>query len=167
MLVLLTGKRGRMQPTFGKCFCVLTFCQITITGFKYLLKKWFMSFSGLFEWVSSDVLEQLPNYVVVLIVCLWEMKIKPATELFKFGGSGNTSMEGLSRVLVIYLGFCATSMHFNELILLSSGRRVRANQRPNVYLMILQHTAIKWDSGYIPRFWKGSNWNSGKIQWTL
>lgn len=72
-----------------------------------------MSFSGLFEWVSSDILELLTNSVVILIVCLWEMKIKPAIELFKFVGSGNRNMEGLSRVLVIYLGFCATSMHFN------------------------------------------------------
>lgn len=72
-----------------------------------------MSFSGLFEWVSSDILELLTNSVAILIVCLWEMKIKPAIELFKFVGSGNTNMEGLSRVLVIYLGFCATSMHFN------------------------------------------------------
>jgi len=67
----------------------------------------------------------------------------PATELFNFVGSGNTNMEGLSRVLVVYLGFCATSIRFNELILTSFGMRVQANQRPSVYLMILQRTAIK------------------------
>lgn len=77
-----------------------------------------MSFSGLFEWVSLDILELLPNYVALLIVSL-EIKIKPATELFKSVRSGNTNREGLNGVLEIYLGFCAASMHFNKWILLS------------------------------------------------
>lgn len=54
---------------------------------------WFVSFLGMFKWVNSDILYLLPNYVAVLIVCLWEMKMKPATELFKFVGSGATNME--------------------------------------------------------------------------
>lgn len=75
--------------------------------------------------------------------CLLMRKNKPATELFKYVGSESTNLECLSRVLVIHLGFCVTYMHFNELILLSFGMRVQANQRPNVYLMLLQDIAIK------------------------
>lgn len=52
------------------------------------------------------------------------MKIKPATELFKCVRSGNTNRKGLNGVLEVYLGFCATSVHFNEWILLSSGMRI-------------------------------------------
>lgn len=50
------------------------------------------------------------------------MKSKPETELLKF--LGNTNIEGLIRVLVIYLKFCATSVCFNELILLSFDMKV-------------------------------------------
>lgn len=137
----------------------INFCQITTTILKYLFK----STSCLFQACSNESAQTF--YIcshIISIVHLWVVKSKPEIELLKF--LGNTNIEVLTKVLVIYFNFCAISECFNEFNLFSFDIRVWENQRPNVWVIILQHIAIKWDSSYIPRFWKKKR-NTLKATW--